>query len=341
MSFNFETNKSEEYSVPERYKQIELANKESFYLTNPNRSFDVFQSVQSFGDARTSLASIANNELDAAPVARRIIAGGNMSTVGPYGPSELETNEARIEDAKRNMDRFFESTGIPKEQTFVLNPERDYTTPLTAVDVDAQETNESTVWPARLDTSGDFIYTRDPNKVFAVRPADCPVMIATADTPEGKIYMMVHYAWKGAANGYVEQTAGLFDKLGVDRASLEIYLSPGGQAESFPYENYPQNPTEQYPGTEGLFYEPKSHIDESGNKVWNFGIDTPKFVYDQVIEHFGVDTSQVFCDTSDTSSLDSGYSSHGRSMRLKNEGQDESNTRDIVIAVFNGGAQVK
>lgn len=335
MSFSHETNTEKKYSIPERYKEIDAANKESFYVNNPRRTLDVFQSVQSIGDERIDLSKLTDEELEAAPIARRMIAGGNMSALGPYGPVEFETDAQRIKDAQDNMKAFFESINVPQESAFILNPERDYTTPLTVVDVDAQSLEGHEERPLRLDTSGDFIFTRDPNKILTVRPADCPVMIASADTPEGKIYMLVHYAWKGAANGYVEQTARVFDTLGVDRGSLEIYLTAGGQAESFPYSDYDQDPTTEYPGTEGLFLNREEYINEAGEKKWKFSIDTPRFVYDEVIHQFGVDPKQVFCDTSDTSALDSGYSSHGRSSRLR--GQGESNTRDIVIAVFNNG----
>lgn len=301
-----------------RYEAINKANQESFYMTNPRRTLDVYQSVHSFGEPRseTSLA------------AQRVIAGGNMSPLGAYGPAEITEEERKI-DAQENMDALFESLAIPKTSVYSLNPERDYSTPLTLVNIDAQETNDATEWPKRLDTSGDFIYTRDPNKVLAVRPADCPVMIATGNTPEGKIYTMVHYAWKGAAHGYVAQTAEAFKMLGVDKGSLEIYISAGGHAESYPYTNYPQNPLEQYPGTEGLFTNVTSRINEDGTEVWDFAIDTPKFVYDQVLSQLEVNPTQVFSDTSDTSALESGYSSHSRSARLEERGN-----RDLVVAKF-------
>lgn len=333
MSFDLETNTPEEQETfAHRYKEIDAANARSFYMNNPNRSFDVFQSVHSFGEPRVDLSAQPENTDVAALAARRVVAGGNMSNLGTYGPPEM-TPEERIEDANTNMHNFLESIEVPEVSVYMLNPERDYSTPLTVVDVDAQETQETDAWPRRLDNSGDFLYTRDRKKVLGVRPADCPVMIASADTPEGKLYMMVHYAWKGAANQYVKQTADIFDSLGVDRDSLEVYLTPGGQAESFPYTNYPQDPRKEFPGTDGLFAKVREHEKEDGTKVWDFGIDTPKFVYDQVIEQFGIDPKQVFCDTSDTSALESGASSHGRSMRLQKQG--EANARDFVTAVFN------
>lgn len=332
MSFDLDTKKVEVTSeFSRRYEAIDEANKKSFYMNNPIRTFDIYQSVESYGDARVDVKSLG--EFDPLPAVERIIAAGNMSTEGAprkYGPAEL-TDLERVENAKENMDSFFESLDMPKTSVYLLFPERDYSSPLTVVDVDAVQTDETTTWPARLDDRGDLIYTRDPNKILAIRPADCPVMIATADTPDGKIYTMTHYAWKGAANHYVEQTARIFESFGIDNDSLEIYISPGAQAESYPYKSS-NNPLEEYPGTEGLFTDIRSSVQEDGKTIWQFNIDTPKFVYDQVLEHLNVDSTQVFCDTSNTSAPESGYSSHGRSQRLKDQG--ESNTRDIVTAVF-------
>ncbi len=318
MSFSFE---KEPAAFANRYAAIDAANKESFYLNNPARSFDAFQSIHSFGPARS----------DSVLASQRVISGGNMSPLGPYGPLELSETE-RSEDAKANMEDFFASIGVSADTVYMLNPERNYETPLTVVNADEQEVTEDTTWPARLDKSGDFVYSYDSTKVLAARPADCPIMFATADTPEGKIHMLVHYAWKGAASQYVKQTADVFDTLGVDRDTLEIYLTPGGQAESFPYTNYPNNPLEEYPGTESLFANVEAATNDEGKTTYSFGIDTPKYVYEEVLKQFEVDQSQVFCDTSNTSALESGYSSHGRSMRLKDQG--ESNTRDVVVAVF-------
>lgn len=327
MSFDIKTNTAEQQNdtFEHRYKVIESLNEKSFYMTNPHRSFDVFMSAHNTGGYR--------EEYTPATAAKRLIRqehllSGNVSDLGTYGPSDM-TPEERAADGKANMARFFEQIGIPKENVYVLNPERDYDTPLTIVNADEQKITEETVWPVRLDQTGDFVYTRNPNKVLAGRPADCPILFASADTPEGRIYILVHYAWKGAAHHYVAQTADAFDVLGVDRTSLEIYLTPGAQAENFPFTHYPRDPREEYPNTEGLFV----NVQENGDETWNFDIDTPHFVYSQVIEQLGIDPKQVFCDTSDTASLESGYSSHGRSMRLKEHG--ENNTRDIVVATFN------
>src|SRR5690606_32593919 len=100
--------------------------------------------------------------------------------------------EERMSNAKDNMAKLFESLSISAESVNMLFPERDYTTPLTVIDIDGQPVEENTTFPRRVSTSGDFIYTRDPNKILAARPADCPIMFASADTPEGKVYMLVH-----------------------------------------------------------------------------------------------------------------------------------------------------
>ncbi len=331
MSSYFEASTSSEATPtldPKRYEKIERANHSSWYFTQHNRPFEAFQSFASVGEPRVDTSTLPQGEHPEAAAAQRVIAAGNMSPLGPYGPVEM-TEERRIEDAKDNMAQLFASLSVSPESVHMLFPERDYTTPLTVINIDEEPVDENTTYPRRVTTSGDFIYTRNPNNLLAARPADCPIMFASANTPEGQIYMLVHYAWQGAANHYVEQTAVALDTLGVDMASMKIYLTPGGQAESYPYTNYPEDPRVKFPDTEGLFVNVAEKTAEDGSKVWDFAIDTPKFVYDQIIEKLGVDPTQVFCDTSDTSALNSGYSSHGRSRRLAHQG--ESNTRDIVI----------
>lgn len=331
MSFHFEANSSAETIpevYPQRYEKIDEANMRSWYAIQHDRPFEAYLSFASAGDPRIDLSKLSLEERASAKAAKRVITWGNMSPLNQYGPTEMAIDQ-RIDDAKTNMANYFNELSISAESVHILFPERDYTTPLTIIDIDTQPVEENTTYPQRVPTSGDFIYTRDPNKILAARPADCPIMLASADTPEGKIYMLVHYAWLGAANHYVEQTAVALEALNVNTSSMSIYLTPGGQAESYSYKNYPEDPRVKFPGTEGLFVNVVEKTNTDGAKVWDFAIDTPKFVYDQVLEKIGVDPTQVFCDTSDTSALNSGYSSHGRSKRLAEQG--ESNTRDIVI----------
>lgn len=169
------------------------------------------------------------------------------------------------------------------------------------------------------------MYTYDSDITFAVTPGDCPILAATAETPNGTIHIMIHFPWKGIVADYIEQVDREFERLGIDRSTIKGYLSPGGQAESFRYKEYSEDPRELYPKTKGLF----SGVKKDSESTWAFDVDTPYYVYDNLLK-LGIEPEQLFCDTSDTSALNSGYSSHGRAMRL-----DEDNRRDLFVVKFN------
>jgi len=338
-----------EFEVPERYARIDKANEQSFYMTDADRSFDVIMSVHSAGQRREGVRKADDGELkkhtpeeigfiNERNKAARFILAGNMSTVvlpdgkAPYGPSEL-TDSERTEDAQGNMKRHFENIGIDPATVRVLNPERTYhESPLSVVNADEDDSVYDGVEPIKLKERGDLILSYNPDIVFAVRPADCPVAIMSAETPQGKINMMLHFAWRGPAYGQFEDMEREFDKLGVDLSTLEVYITPGGQTESYRVTNFipddsKENPT---PAEGDLFVGVEEHLDENGVARYDFGIDTPLAVYNAFLE-LGLDQKQVFLDTSATTDLSSGNGSHSRASNQK-----EDNVRDIVTAQFHG-----
>lgn len=300
-------------SFSSRYEKIESANADSFYLQDINRPFDTYLSVHSVGQDRTEYGKAA----------LRHIMDGNMSDIKGIGPTEINgralSDEDRARNAHTNMALFLNSIEVDQTKVRILFPQNDYSKPLTGVNVD-----DHAIELSKLTVRSDFIYSYDPNLVLAVRPADCPIMVATADTTNGTIHMLVHYPWKGLVANYIDETDSEFNRLGVNRDSLNIYLSPGAHAENYPYINYPHNPLEKYPNFKGLF----TNITQQKDGLWRFTIDTPWYVYNQVFS-LGVQPNQVYCDTSDTAALNSGYSSNGRAARL-----GEDNRRDLFVAKF-------
>lgn len=264
--------------------------------------------------------------------ARRIV-GGNMSTAPlpggkfPYGPQEL-TDEGRYEDAVKNMEKHLALIDVDPADIRVLNPERTYfESPLSIVNADEDTQMYKGGEPIKLEKRGDFVYTRNPDLVLAIRPADCPVAIMSAETPEGRIYMMVHFAWRGPAYGQFGDMEVALDGLGVDRATLDVYITPGGQAESYKIDNYTPDDLKEKPiPVEGNLFIGVEQDD--GTEAYAFSLDTPKAVYDAFLD-LGLDTYQLFLDTSDTASLKTGYSSHTRASNQK-----EDNVRDLVTARF-------
>jgi copper oxidase (laccase) domain-containing protein len=315
-----------------RYEKMDQANHESWYMTEADRPYDVFTSINGAGQIREKIdkSSLNLDFVKARNKAARHLLAGNMSTVRqpdgkvPYGPQAM-TDQERYDDALANMSRYFEQIGIDPADVRVLNPERDYSTPLTVVNIDDDPGVYGGGEPVKLQQSGDFIYTYNPNIVMAVRPADCPIVVMSAETPKGHINMMIHFAWRGPASGQFEDMARELDALGVDRDTIRAYITPGGHAETYQFAGYkPDGKNNPEPVEGNLFINVKKNDDES----YSFGIDTPNAVYEAVLG-LGLDKKQIFIDTSDTTALDSGYSSHSRAMN-----QLEDNTRDLVAVKF-------
>jgi copper oxidase (laccase) domain-containing protein len=318
---------------PNRYNKIDELNHRSWYMHDAPRSFDVIQSVHSAGEPRVA----PDEDSFEAKLAKasRVILGGNMSTIRhpdgkvPYGPREM-TDDERYQDALDNMTKHFASIGIDMADVKLLNPERDYSTPLTVVNADADTTEFDGTSPIRLQKSGDFVYTRNPDTVLGVRPADCPIAIMSAETPDGPIGIMIHFAWRGPASGQFADMQRELAALGVDPATMKVYITPGGQAETYQFKGYKVSDNNPTPEPGHLFTNLEdSRVNEDDEIIdYSFGIDTPNAVYEEFIQ-FGLDSSQLFLDTSDTTALETGYASNRRAGKLKDD-----NTRDLVTVKF-------
>lgn len=337
--------------MPERYERMNRANGESFYMTDINRPFDVYMThATASTNSEPRREYWVNRDEKGQPIhteetlalkainkANRYDAAGNMSVKNNLGPLDL-TVEERIVAAEENMIAAITNLGINPGEVHILNPLRpvqgEYED-MKALNIDDDPLDPNATLPTAVTKSSDFIYTYNPDTVLGVRPADCPLVIASAETPKGRVYIMVHFAWRGAVeegNG-VQDMFAQFKELGVDQSTLQIYVTPGGHAESFPFKNK-KRPHDQYPNLPGVdsLFRDVTGDEENG---YQYGIDTPNHVYEGLLDA-GLNEKQIFIDTSDTSALESGYSSHGRSMRL-----DEDNNRDIVIVTFNSEKRVK
>jgi len=303
-----------------RYDRIDTLNRASWYLNDSERSFSVTMSLNSAGDPRRPIPY----QVD------RVVQAGNMSPVRladgkvPYGPRHL-TDQERYDDAVANMNAYFDSLGVDPSTVRVLNPERTYfESPLSVVNVDEDDSAYKGGEPVKLKERGDFIYTYNPDVVMAVRPADCPIAVMSAETPKGRIYMMLHFAWRGPAYGQFEDMYKELALLDVDLSTLDVYVTPGGHAETLSFVDYTPDDTLEKPVPyEGNLFV--GVVEDKGAQTYTFGIDMPKAVYDAFID-LGLEERQIFLDTTDTASMESGYGSHTRAAKGR-----EDNVRDLVV----------
>jgi copper oxidase (laccase) domain-containing protein len=326
--------RGEKRSSTERYKIIDERNMLSFLLQEGS-SLQVLQSVHSVGAPRDVLTeeyadTFKNEVIERAQKMSRVILAGNMSPLNEYGPQEL-TIEQRIEDAKNNISEFLAQHDVDPAQVRILRPERDYSTPLNVLNLDEVALQPDDTGLLRPDDAADMVYTYNPDVVIAARPADCPIVFVSADTPKGEVTALLHLAWKGVAYGYVQQAKTHLGALDIDWQSAKVQITPGGHAETYRFTNFSQfNPHIEFPSAKTMFVSSDESGKIEGDPPYSFGIDVAAEVYEQIVDSWNIEPYQIFADTTNTTAPESGYSSHSRtSKKYKVTGE---NTRDIVLA---------
>lgn len=305
----FETFAASENKPPhEKFsaQDIEALNERSWYLNPVEKPPFVALSVTSIGPSRET------------KIARTVLAG-NMSE--NYGHKDIP-KEQWPDLANQNVNRHVRNMGYKPSQLHILRPQTDYTQPLNLVNADDPTFSYNKDKATWLPNAGDFIYTYNPETVLGVRPADCPIVVTRAETPEGTMLSLTHFAWRGAQAGYIEQMFDHFKQLGVDLSTARMYVSPGVEPHNFPFKNRekPGQPLEPA----DLFVD----VSMAADGEYQGFIDLPGFVRKRLITH-GITEYQIYQDTSDTSLPESGYSSHSRAVRA---GSTEENSRGIFIA---------
>lgn len=315
MNSEFTPKYDREKSSP--YDRIDEENKQSFLL----KEGWVIQPRQSFHSVGASRDKEGGT---------RVYLAGNMSPLNNYGPSELSTEE-KIGDAQHNLHRFLERNNVHADKVRMLRPERDYSTPLTMVNIDTEPLAPDDTGILRSDLAGDMMVTFNKELSLAARPADCPLLFMTAETPQGEVTILLHLAWQGVTHDYIDQAKVYMEELGVDFDSLRIYQTPGGQAKSFTFNGFTKyNPHEEFPGYESMFTNLETTINEDGEAAHSFGIELAAEVRTRVLDSWGVDSYQIFTDTTDTTSPEAGYSSHSRSFKGY-DGVGGENSRDLFM----------
>lgn len=296
--------------VNEEVNEIEKVNLESWYMKYGENIPFIALSVTDVGPSR---------EIES-PQTPRIELVGNTST--KIGDPTL-TPEQREEVGNKNVNKFIKAFGIkPSEVKIVYPQEPDTKNPLVMECADDFNVDPNIDSVQTMDKKADFVYTRNPNTVLAIKPADCPIIITKAETDKGPVLCYTHIPWKGAEAGHVENMFACYKELGIKPESIRIYISPGARKENFPY----KFPKEQF--SEFTHKDLFTDVVINPDGTISCNIDVSPVIRDTLHE-YGIDDYQIFEDTSDTASQESGYSSHGRAAR---SGGKEINTRSLLIA---------
>lgn len=160
-----------------------------------------------------------------------------------------------------------------------------------------------------------MMYSHDPNRIVAIRPADCPTISFYGHDHDGNsVHGLMHAGWQDEDAGFIEQGLDyLKNELNCDINDLNFTIGPGGV--DFGYTR-PFDPRE---GKDPKFVHPgwkarTTDHEEQADGKWRFTIDMPGFAADRIVEA-GARNEQIFIDSTDTSSAESGNASHKQASR--------------------------
>ena len=270
-----------------------------------------------------------------------LIGGVTISELNlmPAGLKELpaerqtEIREARRHAAAEKMHDFLHITGERTvdpnlaAHTIVMKPQIDH--------YNDRSVEGSIVCADDIAEKGDYIedtrpafmmWSKDVNRVLGIRPADCPTVVFSAIGADSEpIHGLMHAGWQDEDAGFTEQGLAFLTNRGVDMASMNVYIAPGGV--EFGY----SRPTDPREGHDDKFTHEGwktriTDVHEQGDKV-RFTIDMVGFAVDRLREA-GVSDEQIVIDSTDTSVEETGYSSHKQASRGA-----VSPTRDLVMAM--------
>lgn len=345
------------YSMTERTQtKTEAELKEDIY--SPGR-FDYRQAEHPFTVAM-SVTTVGPSRETEGWKNNRVTLAGNMARAYTQ-PGEEQLEQARLKkkltsEQKANMSRvaeenkvkFIESLGYNPSNTFGMHPQSSFAEDLGIINVDDAsmlEDDFSSKLAPMQPKQGDFLYTRDPEKVLGCCPADCPVLGIKGIDNEGKdILAMLHVGWQGLNAGYLEQGMNFLRTQGVDFSTLRIYVGPSAHKESYPYKSDedPRKSDEDlsvakssrftHPDRDKLFVD--VHENQSMG-TYNFKMDMGGFIHNMLTspDRIALDPWQVAYDGSDTANFDSGYSSNSRPRLIAEQEENivEENGRSLIV----------
>lgn len=257
-------------------------------------------------DVKTLIGGVTINELNVMPKELKEFADDKREAV----------IDARKHAANVKVNMFLETIGGSElaNDVVILKPQTDHYTDRsikgTIVNADELERTGNYI----TDTRPAFMmYSNDPERVLAIRPADCPTIAFSAKHHNGTpIHGFMHAGWQDEDAGFTEQGMTFLAKKDIDFSTMNVYIAPGGV--DFGY----SRPTDPRDGGDEKFTHPgwKTRINNvvPNEKGVRLTVDMQGFAVDR-LKQFGITDEQLFVDSTDTSALETGHSSHKQATR--------------------------
>lgn len=94
----------------------------------------------------------------------------------------------------------------------------------------------------QLDIRANFVFTRDPNLLMAIKPADCPIVVGYCKDEFGNDLIFIDHSGADACNANLSYQGMRYlrDELGVDMSQVKLTILPGVSKEYYDISNEPE-----------------------------------------------------------------------------------------------------
>lgn len=226
--------------------------------------------------------------------------------------------EARKAAARDRLTRYFEQQGGLElaNDVVIMKPQSDHYNDRTIKgNIVCADDLERTGNYIEDDRPAFMIFSHDPNRVVAIRPADCPTVSFAGHDRAGKpVHGLMHGGWQDDDAGFIEQGLDYIKKeLNCDISDINFAIGPGGVEFGYSRPYDPREGNDPKFVHEGWKTRTTDYDDREPGK-WRFTIDMPGFAADRILEA-GASEEQIFIDSTDTSTAESGHASHKQASR--------------------------
>lgn len=163
--------------------------------------------------------------------------GKRVQIIGKFASEMYDFSKAKINPEGVRLDTHTDYQIIEVSSLDFGNKDHDDPANIVLDESDPAYTDDDS-----MEVEANFVFTRDPNLILTIKPADCPIVVGYAKDRSGNDLMFVDHSGRDAANAGLTYQGLLYlrDVLGVDLYEMKVVVLPGVSRENYFITNQPE-----------------------------------------------------------------------------------------------------